>query len=82
MKRSLLFVMVITLFFSFPSKLFSQKVEKGERQITNELLKEYIDFLASDSLLGRRAPGKDLDLAADYIVAQLEKFKLGKINGS
>ena len=82
MKRSLLFVMVITLFFSFPSKLFSQKVEKGERQITNELLKEYIDFLASDSLLGRRAPGKDLDLAADYIVAQFEKFKLGKINGS
>ena len=74
MKRSLLLVIIITLCFSFPEKLFSQKVEKGERRITNELLKEYIDFLASDSLLGRRTPSKELDVAADYIAAQFEKF--------
>lgn len=63
-------------------RLYSQKVDRGVRQITPELLKEYVDYLASDSLKGRNTPGKELDLAADYIAAQFAKYKLQKINGS
>lgn len=88
MKKTLLFTTVISIFvtsllISFPSSnLYSQNAEKAESQISAELLKGYIDFLASDSLKGRLTPSKELDMAADYIAAQFAKVRLKKINGS
>jgi len=62
---------------------YSQKnIEKGLNQITPELLKQYIDYLASDSMKGRNTPSRELDLAADYIAKEFESMGIQKVNGS
>ncbi|MFA5848779.1 MAG: M28 family peptidase [Bacteroidales bacterium] len=76
------FSTVLVLLLSFTTALYSQKSDKGERKIKPELIKEYIDFLASDSLKGRDTPSKELDMAADYIAKKFAVYKLKKINGS
>lgn len=55
--------------------------EKGLEQITVPLVKEYIDFLASDEMRGRSAPGIEIDKAADYIATQLESYPIRPVNG-
>lgn len=37
---------------------------------TGPMLRSHVEFLASDSLLGRRCPSRSCDIAADYILAQ------------
>jgi len=62
--------------------IYSQKINKGLNQITPELLKQYIDYLASDSMKGRNTPSRELDLAADYIAKEFESMGIQKVNGS
>ena len=72
----------LLLLLCFTTGLYSQKPDKAEKKIKPELIKEYVDFLASDSLKGRDTPSEGLDIAADYISAKFAKFKLNKVNGS
>jgi hypothetical protein len=54
----------------------------GLSQITPELLKRNIDFLASDSLKGRDTPSPGLDSAAAYIARSFSEMGLMPVNGS
>jgi len=54
----------------------------GLTQITLELLKTNIDFLASDSLKGRNTPSPGLDSAAEYIARSFRDMGLMPVNGS
>ncbi len=80
MKKTVLITCILFLFLSF--NLFSQKENQGLKQITPELLKKYIDYLASDSMKGRNTPSRELDLAADYIAKEFESMGVQKVNGS
>jgi hypothetical protein len=63
--------------------LYSQKnVEYGSKQITPQLIKSYVDYLASDKLLGRDTPSSELDTAANFIASQLKQFGVKPVNGS
>jgi len=55
---------------------------QGLEQITPELLKKYIYYLASDSMKGRNTPSKELDLAADYISKELASMGVQPVNGT
>lgn len=74
---------IASLIFIFLShNIYSQKVNQGLKQITPELLKQHIDYLASDSMKGRDTPSPELDLAADYIAKEFEKLGVKRVNGS
>ncbi len=81
MKNRIVLVFSLVLFIC--GNLFSQKIpEQGLKQIYPELLKQYIDYLASDSMKGRDTPSPELDKAADYIANELASFGIQKVNGS
>jgi hypothetical protein len=75
---------IATCFLSLltAGNIFSQNPKKGLKQITPELLKQHINYLASDSLKGRNTPSPGLDLAADYIAEQFASMGIQKVNGS
>ena len=54
----------------------------GLAQITAELLKKNIDFLASDSLKGRDTPSPGLDSAAVFIARSFRDMGMTPVNGS
>lgn len=81
MKKTSAIILFLCLFLV--GNIYSQKnVEQGLKQITPELLKQYIDYLASDSMKGRNTPSPELDLAADYIAQQFASMGIQKVNGS
>jgi hypothetical protein len=82
---SVKFILFSIFFFliSNPPAFSQRKVFKtATGVITPALMKEYIDFLASDSLLGRDTPGRGLDSAAAYIVRHFEEAGLKPLGGS
>ena len=50
-----------------------ERVRAAADTITADRLKQDLDFLASDALLGRNTPSPGFDTAAKYIAARLEK---------
>lgn len=81
MRKTSAIALISFLFLSI--NLYSQKkIEQGLKQITPELLKQYIDYLASDSMKGRNTPSRELDLAADYIAKEFESMGIQKVNGT
>jgi hypothetical protein len=54
----------------------------GLSQITPDLLKKNIDFLASDLLKGRNTPSPGLDSASEYIARSFRDIGLLPLNGS
>lgn len=80
MKRIL--VIAVALSFLFAGNSSAQKKQQGLEQITPELLRQHIYFLASDSLKGRNTPGPELDIAADYIANAFAASGIQKVNGS
>ena len=81
MKKTI--TIIFSLCFLLVGNIYSQKnIEKGLNQITPELLKQYIDYLASDSMKGRNTPSCELDMAADYIAKEFESMGIQKVNGS
>jgi hypothetical protein len=72
----------LSMFFLILGNTYSQKVNQGLKQITPELLKQYIDYLASDSMKGRNTPSHELNLAADYIAKEFASMGVKKVNGS
>src|SRR5262245_23582337 len=47
-------------------------VKKALDEITPDLVREHVEFLASDALAGRDTPSPGLDTAASYIAEQFE----------
>ena len=54
----------------------------GEKFITPALSKQYIDYLASDSMKGRNTPSPELDTAAKFIARNFESAGILPVNGS
>jgi len=82
MKKLLLLIALSVGLLSLSNELYAQRPDKGIEKITPSLLKEYIDFLASDSLKGRKTPGKELDIAADYLASNFKDMGIQPVNGS
>lgn len=77
----------IILFFIFSgffsNCLHSQQPSKTDKtEISALLVKEFIDFLASDELRGRPAPSKEADKSADYIASKLKEYGIQPFEGS
>jgi hypothetical protein len=54
----------------------------GENIITPDLMKQHIYFLASDSMMGRDTPSRQLDSAASYIAEIFKSSGLKPVSGS
>ena len=50
--------------------------------ITATDIRHHINFLASDSMLGRNTPSPQLDRAAEYIAGEFKRYGLKPVNGS
>ena len=46
----------------------------GEKAITQENLRDYLTFIASDALQGRDTPSPGLDAAAQFLAFNLKRF--------
>lgn len=79
-KQALITLLLFGLVISTISA--QEATAKGLKQFSEPLLKEYIDFLASDEMRGRTAPGKELDKSADYIASRLKSFGIKPAHGS
>ncbi len=67
----------VCLFLSLSTTVFAQ-----EESITPTILKNHIDFLASDRLQGRKTPSSGLDTAASYIAHELQNLGINPLNGT
>ena len=89
MKRTVL-VSVLLSCLLLPTALFAQtvKITKKEREmadaITASQLRSYLTFIASDAMGGRDTPSVGLDITAEFIRMNLEKwgFKPAGDNGT
>ncbi|MBP8978375.1 MAG: M20/M25/M40 family metallo-hydrolase [Bacteroidales bacterium] len=72
--RSFLIILFILRIFSI--------VEAQEEGISPEIIKNHIDFLASDKLQGRKTPSAGLDTAASYIAHELQNLGINSLNGT
>lgn len=79
---------ILIFFLSSISVLYygcssTSSVEKqGLEIITPELVRDYITFLASDSLKGRSTPSPELDTAGAFIARNFKANRLSPVNGS
>ena len=90
MKRNL-FVLLLLTAFILPPGLFAQtavKITPAERKVaegvTAAQLKNYLYFVASDAMEGRDTPSQGLDVTAEFIKMNLERwgFKPAGDNGT
>lgn len=83
MKR---FVLLVTSSFCLCGFAFPVSIDEPVRQAIQSIrpadVRRHIDFLASDSLMGRNTPGPYLDKAAEYIAAEFKSYGLQPLNGS
>lgn len=83
------FVLISASIITLPTKSYTQcngrndaaatsvppaKVRYAAEQITQEQLKAYLHFIASDELEGRDTPSRGLDLAAKFIATNLMRW--------
>lgn len=66
--KSLLLATVLIALAYYDASAQKTKSQNGIDFITGDIIKTHVDYLASDSLLGRNTPSKGLDSAAVYIV--------------
>jgi len=90
MKRNLFILLLLTAFI-LPPGLFAQtavKITPAERKVaegvTAAQLKNYLYFVASDAMEGRDTPSQGLDVTAEFIKMNLERwgFKPAGDNGT
>ena len=62
--------------------IFNFSGSGGEKEISPELIKKYVFYLASDSLKGRDTPSPELDTASVFIANQFKKWGLEPVDGS
>ncbi len=81
--RKLFLIIILLSFTIFNHCVQSQEIPvKGLNQITEPLVKEFIDFLASDEMRGRSAPSKEVDKSANYIASKFKDFGVKHVGGS
>lgn len=80
--RILVILLIFFLLASCSVRKSAGTKKIGLSQITPELLKRNIDFLASDSLKGRDTPSPGLDSASEYIARSFRDMGLMPVNGS
>lgn len=75
---------ILLLFGLCASRLvLSQEApEKGLQLISEPVVKEITDFLASDRMRGRTAPSAEADKAADYIASAFKDYGVKSVQGS
>lgn len=81
MKNKALFILLPVIFLAGCSYLGLNSPSYTDI-ITPALTKEYITFLASDSLKGRNTPSPELDSAAAYIASEFARWGIKPVNGS
>ena len=78
--RKDLFVWILTIALLVPSLAFGQavKISPAERKMANEItasqLSSYLHFVASDAMGGRDTPSQGLDITAEFIRMNLERW--------
>lgn len=78
--RKTLFASILTLSLLLPSLVFAQavKITPAERKmadaITASQLSTYLHFVASDAMGGRDTPSQGLDVTAEFLKMNLEKW--------
>lgn len=88
--RKDLFVWILTIALLVPSLAFGQavKISPAERKMANEItasqLSSYLHFVASDAMGGRDTPSQGLDITAEFLKMNLERwgFKPAGDNGT
>lgn len=70
MKKSVSWLILLTLLISFTFQTYAQKTPSGADAITSSDLESYISFLASPLLKGRMNGEPGLDIAQQYIASQ------------
>ena len=76
-------ILILLLPGLFVNCLHSQEApSKGLKHISEPLVKEFIDFLASDEMRGRSAPSAEADRSAEYIAMKLKDFGIKPVRGS
>ncbi len=81
MKKSIYYQILFCLLF-IQCTYAQTDIEKGQKQITPTLIKNYIEYLASDAMKGRNTPSPELDTAGAYIARQFQSFGLKTVQGS
>lgn len=82
MVRVSLIILLLSI-TTFNHGVQSQEVPaKGLNQISETLVKEFIDFLASDEMRGRSAPSPEADKSANYIALKFKDYGVKTVNGS
>lgn len=88
MQRLLATVLLTSLLvFNFPSALAQRKpgknaapatlaTQRGAEIITAAQLKDYLSFIASDSMEGRDTPSRGLDITAQFLATNLSRWGL------
>lgn len=73
----------VTILFTFSFiPLFGQSPKTIHNIITPQDVSIKINYLASDTLCGRKTPSKELELAAKYIADEFNSYGLKTVNGS
>lgn len=78
MKLSVFLLLILFI----AGQISGKNTKKGLSVITPELLRQHIDFLASDSLKGRNTPSPELELAADYIAKEFAALGIRPVQNS
>jgi hypothetical protein len=76
------FSLRLIVFFSI---LFSANINLAfsqQRAVTSENLKEWVSYLASDNMMGRRNGSPEMKLAADWIAAKFSETELKPLSPS
>ena len=83
MTRIFLLISILLSLSTFNYCVQSQEVPtKGLKEISEPLVKEFIDFLASDEMRGRSALSIEIDKSADYIASKFKSFGVMPVQDS
>jgi hypothetical protein len=80
--RFKIYYLVGIIFSSSFIYLFGQPQNTIINTITPQFVSNKLNFLASDSLLGRKTPSKELEIAARYIASEFKSYGLAPVNGT
>lgn len=81
MKNRIVTTLIITCVFVSATSFSVGPNPDALNSITPEDIRHHIDFLASDSLMGRDTPSAGLNIAADYIAGEFQKYGVLPLNG-
>lgn len=75
-------LIILFLCFSISNITQGQSRKSIEKTITSQFISGQLNYLASDSMLGRKTPSRELNHAAEYIAEKFKLYGLEPIHGS